>query len=176
MDEAFLKQWMEKTNKRLDALEVLKAKPAPAPIPKVKSSSYPRWIYRREPVSGEVQAQLIKNEADMPADGAYSDSPANLEAAEEFKAVVEPSLDEIEPDMDLEIPHPGEPKEARKESSVPDVTGEVEFVSIPDDWAEMHHKSRVKLAKQLPGGEDVVTNDDAIALIELELENRGNSD
>lgn len=173
MDETFLKQWMEKTNKRLDALEGLKAKPAPAPIPKVKSASYPRWIYRREPVSGEVQAQLIKNEADMPPDGTYSDSPANLEAAEEFKAVVEPSLDAEIEDPDLVIPHRSAPKQ---ESAVPDTTQEMEFVSIPDDWAEMHHKSRVKLAKQLPGGEDVVTNDDAIALIELELENRGNSD
>tara|TARA_R110002020_G_scaffold71096_2_gene184034 strand:- start:108 stop:653 length:546 start_codon:yes stop_codon:yes gene_type:complete len=181
MNDIELKEWMAKVNKRLDALEGVEETPTPAPVRKAKTTSYPRWIYRREPGSGEVQAQLIQTEAEMPPEGTFSDSPAKLDEAEEFEAVIAPSLDpepepepEIEPeDSDLTIPHPGAPKE---ESIVPDMTQEMEFVLIPDDWRGMHHSSRIKLAKQLPGGDDVVSNDDAIALIELELENRGNAD
>lgn len=164
MNDIELKEWMAKVEKRLDALEGVEETPAPVLVRKVKSASYPRWIYRREPVSGEVQAQLIETEAEMPPEGTFSDSPAKLDAAEEFEAVVAPSLDP-EPDPEPEI-----------ESTVPDMTEEMEFVAIPDDWRTMHHSSRIKLAKQLPGGDDVTTNDDAIALIELELENRGNTD
>ncbi len=175
MNDTYLKEWMEKTDRRLDALEGVKAAPAPAPAPKAKSSSYPRWIYRREPVTGEVQAQLIKTEAEMPEEGSYSDSPAKLDEAEEFEAVVAPSLEpEAEPELAPE-PEP-EIEAVEEESIVPDMTEEVEFVAIPDDWRTMHHSSRIKLAKSLPGGDDVVSNDDAIALIELELENRGNTD
>lgn len=169
MDQSYLKKWMEETNKRLDALEGRKNAPPPPPAPKKPVSNYPRWIYRRNPTSGEVEAMLVKTEAEMPPEGSYSDSPANLEAAEERKAVVEPDAD-----PDLEIPHPSAPK--AEESSVPDMTEEMTVVEIPDNWRELHHSTRIKLAKLLPGGDDVVSNDDAIALIELELENRGNAD
>lgn len=47
-------------------------------------------------------------------------------------------------------------------------------VVIPDNWRAEHHFKRIALAKALPGGEGVVSADDADAIIELELERRGN--
>lgn len=85
---------------------------------------------------------------------------AELEAELATYKLTADAEDGIEPetvDPDLEIPHPGAPK----------------AVAIPADWREIHHSSRIKLAKSLPGGDQVVSNDDAIALIELELERRG---
>ncbi|MEL6859300.1 MAG: hypothetical protein AAFO74_13015 [Pseudomonadota bacterium] len=136
MNDQFLKEWMEKVERRLEVLEGKSEKPAPAPIPSKPVSNYPRWIYRRNPTSGEVEAMLIKAESELPEAGSFADSPAELDEVEEFQAVVE----------------------------------------IPEDWRTMHHSSRIKLAKALPGGDEVTLNDDAIALIELELERRGNAD
>lgn len=56
----------------------------------------------------------------------------------------------------------------------PEASNEPDQINIPDDWAEIHHSTRIKLAKSLPGGEEVVSDEDAKALIELELERRGN--
>ena len=55
---------------------------------------------------------------------------------------------------------------------------DADFIEIPDDWntSAMHHSTRIKLAKQLPGGDEVNSNDDAIAVIELELERRASDD
>lgn len=61
---------------------------------------------------------------------------------------------------------PAEPVEAADEET------EDEDVDIPSDWRELHHSTRIKLAKRLPDGEAVESNADAIALIELELERR----
>ena len=139
MNEQYVKQWMETVERRLEALEGKGAKPKPAPIPSKPISNYPRWIYRRNSSTKEVEAMLINTESEMPQAGSYADSPAELEPV--------------------------------KEKST-----EREEVAIPDDWREMHHSSRIKLAKSLPGGESVVNNDDAIALIEKVLEDRGHAD
>ena len=152
MNEQYVKQWMETVERRLEALEGKGAKPKPAPIPSKPISNYPRWIYRRNPSTKEVEAMLINTESEMPQAGSYADSPAELEAAEDFKAVVQPDLEPVE-----------------------EKSTEPEEVAIPDDWREMHHSSRIKLAKSLPGGESVVNNDDAIALIEMVLEDRGHA-
>jgi len=72
---------------------------------------------------------------------------------------------ELEADADaLTIPHPGAPKE-----QAPDL------VPIPDDWAETHHSTRIKLAKQLsPELADAIEKDaDAIEVIKAELAKRG---
>lgn len=65
-------------------------------------------------------------------------------------------------DADLNIPHPGAPKE-------PDL------VEIPEDWAEGHHSTRIKLAKTINPemAELIKTDEDAIGIIKAELEKRG---
>lgn len=68
--------------------------------------------------------------------------------------VVEP---EPEIDEDLEIPHPGAPKQEPA----------VEEISIPDDWQEAHHFKRIKWAKQIRPdiAESINSGDEANAVI-----------
>ncbi len=65
-------------------------------------------------------------------------------------------------DEELEIPHPGAPKAPN-------------LIVIPDDWREIHHSTRMKLAKTLsPEMADAIEKDaDAIEIIEAELAKRG---
>lgn len=71
---------------------------------------------------------------------------------------------------------PADAKEsAEKPTDAPQTNGQDKSQGIPEDWRSLHHFKRISLAKTLPGGEDVVSADDADAVIELELERRGNS-
>ncbi|AMX93630.1 MULTISPECIES: hypothetical protein [Mesorhizobium] len=49
---------------------------------------------------------------------------------------------------------------------------EVTAAPIPDDWESMHHLQKVKLAKTLPGGEDVKTLAAAVEVIGAEIQRR----
>ena len=52
--------------------------------------------------------------------------------------------------------------------------GETETVEIPDDWRDQHHSTIIALADRLSDA-DVSTKADAIAVIEAEIERRGNA-
>ena len=44
--------------------------------------------------------------------------------------------------------------------------------TIPENWREMHHSSRMKLARQLSGMDDITNDAAAVAVIEALLEAR----
>lgn len=136
---------------RLDDLDGGVKEEGPKPAPPSKST----FIKRTENefpkwvfamVDGELKSALIEREEDMP-ENAY-------ESPEEAKA------------GGSTAPEPT----SEPEKEVPPTE-----VEIPEDWREAHHSTRIKLAKSLPGGDDVVSADDADALIELEIERRGNA-
>lgn len=159
MNDQYLKEWMEKVERRLEALEGKSVKEAPPAPPPTAPVEFPRWIYRRNPTSGEVEAMVAKSESDLPADGNYADSPADLEEIEIEQAILEP---EKEP----------EPESTPKAS-------EPEAAEIPEDWKEMDFFKMRELAKTLPGGDQISNSskkDDVIALIEMVLEDRGNAE
>lgn len=149
---------MEAAEARLDALEGGNEVEAPIPEPKAKKASgeFPKWIYRRGD-DGEPQAMLVQTKAELP--DVYAESPADLE-----ESAVEPNGDGPKAE-ELE-------DETEDEQDVADSDLTVE---IPDDWREMHHSTRIKLAKTLPGGDDITAAEDADAMIELELERRGDA-
>lgn len=50
------------------------------------------------------------------------------------------------------------------------------LASIPENWRTIDGRSRIALARRLPGGDEVRTMDDADIVIEMELERRGDAD
>jgi hypothetical protein len=101
-------------------------------------------------------ASLKEQVADLEAENASL--TAQLEAA---RAELAESAD----DEDLNIPHPGAPKEPK-------------LVEIPEDWAEKgagNHFKRIALAKTINPdmAELIKTDEDAIGIIKAELEKRG---
>ena len=147
---------------RVDALDGGQKERGPARAPaskrdfvKREENQFPKWVYAI--VDGELKSALIEREEDMP-EVAY-ESPEEAQAAGTRPA---------EPDASAPAPEPEKEPDPEKED-------EPTEVEIPEGWQEMHHSTRIKLAKSLPGGDDIVAADDADALIELELERRGNT-
>lgn len=155
-----LKAWMTKVESRLDALEgkdpaaeEVAAKPNK---PKTAANQFPKWVYRM--VDGELQSALIEREEEMP-EGAF-------ESPEEAKAGASPAP----------APEPTKrPEKGPEKTSEPEKQPENRETPIPDNWQDLNGNAQIALAKQLPGGEDVRTKDDAGVVIGLELERRGNA-
>lgn len=172
MDEKFVKEWMEQIERRLEALEGKKAAPPPAPPPTAPRDSFPRWVYRRSPTTGEAEGMLVNSAAEMPPEGSYVDSPAELDDLDDTQA----AMIDLEPEAETELV-----VDAPEVEPAP-VTDETEVFAgppIPDDWAEKGtgtHFKRIKLAKLImPDMADAIkTDEDAIVIIESELERRGN--
>lgn len=135
---------------RLDALDGKKAEGVKKAPPSTRN-----FVKREENqfpkwvfamVDGELKSALIEREEDMPED-AY-ESPEEARAGGSTAPAPAVALEKEVPPTEVEI---------------------------PEDWREAHHSTRIKLAKSLPGGDDVVSADDADALIELEIERRDNA-
>lgn len=161
MNEKELEARLRSIEARLDELdggskeESKKAPPSPKTFVKREENQFPKWVYAV--VDGELKSALIDREEDMPEGAA--------ESPEEALAGVSGFAPDPAPMPDPEPTEPAYPADPAGQSEAP----------IPEDWQALHHFKRIALAKSLPGGEDVTTADDADALIELELERRGNA-
>lgn len=62
--------------------------------------------------------------------------------------------------------YPADPVDVFEELKIP----EVGSGTIPENWREMHHSTRMKLARQLSGMDDISNDAAAIAVIEALLE------
>ena len=178
MDESYIKEWMESVEQRLDALEGKKPVAEPAPPPTAPRSQFPRWVYRRSPTTGEVEGMLVNTPAEMPPEGTYADSPADLDDvadAEAAKIDIEPEPTGFDPGPQIG------PDDVLIDAETGAELKPVEpLVAIPDDWAEKgtgKHLKRISLAKLIAPemADEIKTDDDAIAIIETELERRGNA-
>ena len=148
MNDQYLKEWMEKVERRLEALEGKSAEEASPAPPPTAPSGFPRWIYRRNPTSGEVEAMVAKSEADMPEDGNFAESPAELEDVEMKQAV-----------------KAGDPTPQPVE--IPEDWKEMDFFKMRELAKTLPGGDQLSNTSKK---EDVVT------LIEMVLEDRGNAD
>lgn len=89
----------------------------------------------------------------------------SLEGFERVDGADEKPLPALNPDP-KDYPADDPQPEVREEPKVP----EVGPGTIPENWREMHHSSRMKLARQLSGMDDISSDAAAIAVIEALLE------
>lgn len=139
----------------------------------------PTWGYK----DGEGKIFQLSPGESLPAGWADSPAPMAQAVSEPGPEVSEPEADALDEgiqqdlgtapkaDPDLDIPHPGAPKE-----EAPEAEAEAELVEIPEDWAVTgtgSHFRRIKLAKLIDPNAEITNDAEAIAVIEAELARRG---
>lgn len=138
---------LERCEQRLNVLEGKEAAPEDLPPP----------APRPKPPSGEFPKMIYRR-----AETGEIQSMIVTSAAELPERYAE-SPD----DVDDPIEEPAE---------VAEIPDEPLPADIPANWAELNGNTLIALAKRLPGGEEIRTKEDAVVVIELELERRGDAE